>query len=115
MVVRMTIDDEINPAILLDGPLNGNLDLSRIPDVRFDSEADAPSSFRKFLGCPFQAFLATTISERVSYPSTGDSLSTHDGGIGAVSHLNGPVRVYQSKYSTVFYRFANFDEPQLGS
>ena len=102
----MTVDDEINPAILLDGSLNSSLDLSRISDVRFDSEASAPSSLRKFLGCPFQAFLATTISERVSYRSTRDSLSTHDGGIGAVSHLNGAVRVYQSRY--VYFRFAQF-------
>jgi hypothetical protein len=64
MLVPMTVNDEINPAVLFDGPLNSSLNLSWIPDVRLDGETSASSNFRKFLGCLFQTLLATTMSER---------------------------------------------------
>ena len=43
----MTVDDEIDPAIFLDRPLNSSLNLLGIPDVGFDSNTSASSSCRK--------------------------------------------------------------------
>jgi hypothetical protein len=60
----MTVNNEINPAILFYGLLNSNLDLSWIPDVHLDGETSSSSSFRQFLGCLFQALFATIKSER---------------------------------------------------
>ena len=56
----MTVDDEIDPAIFLDSPLNSSLNLLGIPDVSFDGNTSASSGRRKFLRCLCKAFLAAT-------------------------------------------------------
>jgi len=52
VLMGITVDDKINPAIPLDGLLNSGLNLFGIPDVCPDGKASVSSGCRKFLGCP---------------------------------------------------------------
>jgi hypothetical protein len=58
-IVEITIYDEIDSTIPLDGLLDSGLNLSGIPNVSPDWEAVASSGRGKLLGSPFQALLAT--------------------------------------------------------
>ena len=49
----ITIDDKINPTIPLNGLLNSDLNLFRVPDVRPDGQAGASGGCGKFIGCLF--------------------------------------------------------------
>lgn len=58
-IVTITIDDEIDPAIPIDGLLNSGLNLSGVPNVSLDWEAVVSGDRRKLLGSPFKTLLAT--------------------------------------------------------
>jgi len=64
---QMTVDDEINPAIFLDSPLNSSLNLLGIPDVSFDGNTSTSSGRRKLLCCPCKAFLTTASIREMSH------------------------------------------------
>ena len=65
-IVTITIYDEIDPTIPIDGLLNSGLNLYWVPNVGLDWEAAVSSDRRKLLGNPFKALLATIQSEKKS-------------------------------------------------